>query len=316
MVASIAAIFFHFSETQVPNQSPQLANRPTIQEQVNTVIKTQKSTGSADFLLVQAHGTVQVLSSEEIVWRNVSDQMVLRFGDKIRTLANSKVHLSYADETKLKLSSNTLVQVQSNGIRVFQGDSWVRVMKKGRIFEAWTPNLVASVRGTIYDISVRSHQRSYEDFLKEITRKNLLKGLSPEAYFQEFSLQTLHEAGSFEATLNVDSKVRVFESSVAVSPLRDGIPYTNREVILEQGQSVRVNSAGKEIMISRVEPLSENDFKYWDMEAPSWVSSDSTPMPASVPVPPGSSPRLKKPVPQAPSDAESKPTFENLQEER
>jgi len=315
MVASIAALFFIFSDDPVNNQAPQIAKRPTVQDQISIPVKNIATANSPDFQLVDAQGKVQVLSTVGFVWSDVAENMVLRFGDKIRTLANSKVHLKYTDKTQLKLSSNTLVQVQSNGIRVFQGDSWVKVVKKGKIFEAWTPNLVASVRGTIYDISVRSHQRSYEDFLNDITQKNLMRGLAPEAYFQGFSLQTLNEAGSLETSQKIDSKVRVFESSVGVAPLKSGIPEDSKEVVLKEGQSIKVNSVGDKIVLSRIEPLSAKDFKYWNMEIPAWVAPSAATLPVGVPVPPMSSPRLKQPTPRT-SKTESVPTFDNFQDER
>jgi len=310
MVASVAALFFLFSDSQVSREAPQLAKRPAVEENISNPFNSRQGTTTADFQLVSARGKVQVMSTVGFIWSDVSDDMVLKFGDKVRTLSDSKVHLRYSDNTRLKLSSNTLVQVESNGVRVFQGDSWVKVVKKGRVFQTWTPNLVASVRGTIYDVSVRTIQRSYEDFLKEITRKNIGKGISPEAYFQEFSLQTLNEAGSIETTHKVDSKVRVYESSVGVSPSGNGIPDKDQEIIVSEGHSISVNSVGKEVLISRLEPLTQKDYKYWEMEVP--AASTTTVIPAGVPIPPISSPNLPKPAVERPSDVETDPTFENL----
>ena len=64
--------------------------------------------------------------------------------------------LPYTWHTKMVLNvkANSLIELENDGLRVFHGDSWVHVTRKGRT-QTHTPNLVASVRGTIYDVSVR-----------------------------------------------------------------------------------------------------------------------------------------------------------------
>ena len=311
LVASVAALFLLLGDSAIQKEPTQIVSRPIIVDKGINTFELRKGNTNADFQLVSAQGMVQVMGSESLVWSDVSDGMILKFGDKVRTLSDSKVHLKYMDDTRLKLNSNSLVQVEPNGIRVFQGDSWVKVVKKGRIFQTWTPNLVASVRGTIYDVSVRSKQRSYEDFLREITRQNLGKGLSPEAYFEGVSLKALTEAGRVETSHKIDSTVRVYESSVDVTPIKDEAPLTAQTVIVPEGQLISVHSEGQKLITASLKPLTGEDYQRWEMAVPQPGNATAVQVPDNVPVPPSSSPNLKKPSPGE-EDSGSQPSFQHL----
>ena len=267
MAASVVGLVFFLGSPE--DQEPQLAKQPGVGSEIQLA---SSSTYRADFSLLSSRGKVQVFPRDGSAWQDYSEDQNLRFGDKIRTLSDSQVHLKYQDQTELKLSSNTLIEVESRGVRVFQGDSWIKVVKKGRSFEARTPNLVASVRGTMYDVSVRYSQQAYSDFLAGITQKNILKSMSPEIYLREFSLETLNEVGSREFSRFVDSKVRVFESRVFVSPLN-----SPKGVLVEQGSSVSVQSKGLQVALGEKKPLEAKDFKYWDVAVPKWLKESPAP---------------------------------------
>ena len=123
LVASVAAMFLFLSDSPVQKGPALTVSRPVIIDKGLDPIELRKGTTRADFQLVSAQGKVQVMGAESLTWSDVSDEMILKFGDKVRTLTDSKVHLRYTDDTRLKLNPNSLIQVESNGIRVFQGDS-------------------------------------------------------------------------------------------------------------------------------------------------------------------------------------------------
>jgi hypothetical protein len=263
LAASIVGLVFFLDSSKL--QEPQLA-KVLVEDSVTKLVQGTTPIYEADFSLLSSRGRVQVFPRDGFSWQDFSEDLKLRFGDKIRTLSDSQVHLKYQDQTELKLSSNTLIEVESRGVRVFQGDSWIKVVKKGRSFEARTPNLVASVRGTMYDVSVRYSQQAYADFLAGITQKNILKSMSPEIYLREFSLETLNEVGSSEFSQFVESKVRVFESRVFVSPVN-----SPQGILVEQGSSVKIRSKGLQVSLDETKALEAKDFKYWDVAVPQWL---------------------------------------------
>ena len=228
--------------------------------------------------IISAMGQVQVFKQDGFVWQNIGGSTRVAITDKVRTLAGGSVHLAYPDGVQIKLKPNSLIALEADGLRVFQGDSWVHVSRKGRKFETRTPNLVASVRGTIYDVSVRYSQQSYSEFVKGVTRKNVLKSTDPALYFRDVSLDTLNEMGNRQFAGAVETSVRVFESSVDVKPIDPATGNTNEGVTLSQGKQIKLVSVRPKLEDSYVSDLAKEDFHYWNMVAPmgSDVNKDVT----------------------------------------
>jgi len=218
--------------------------------------------------IISAVGQVQVFKQDGFVWQNIGGSTNISLRDKVRTLAGGSVHLAYPDGVEIKLKPNSLIALESDGLRVFQGDSWVHVSRKGRKFETRTPNLVASVRGTIYDVSVRYSQQSYSAFVKSVTRKNVLKGTDPALYFRDVSLDTLNEMGNRQFAGAVETSVRVFESSVDVKPISPETGQSSLGVILPQGKQIKLVSVRPILEDSQIHDLAKEDYHYWNMEAP------------------------------------------------
>lgn len=226
---------------------------------------------SNDLKILAATGQVQVFKEHGFVWQDIGGQITVNIRDKVRTLAGGSIHLAYHDGVELKLKPNSLVALESDGLRVFHGDSWIHVSRKGRKFQTKTPNLVASVRGTIYDVSVRYTQQSYSEFVSGVTAKNALKGTDPALYFRDVSLDTLNEMGNRQFASAVESSVRVFESSVDVNPL-DPISGEIRDgVEVNQGNQIRLVSVSKALKNSQINPLNREDFHYWNMGVPDFM---------------------------------------------
>ena len=226
--------------------------------------------------ILAATGQVQVFKENGFVWQSLDRGISVNVRDKVRTLAGASVHMAYEDGVELKLKANSLIELENDGLRVFHGDSWVHVKRKGRNFQTHTPNLVASVRGTIYDVSVRYSQQSYSEFIGEVTNKNVLKGTDPALYFRDVSLDTLNEMGNRHFASAVESNVRVYESSVDVQPIDPVKGKAGNGLILEEGHQIQLISLAPSLDKSQVRKLEREDFHYWGMKEPQFLAPDQT----------------------------------------
>lgn len=224
--------------------------------------------------ILSATGQVQVFKENGFVWQSLERGVSINVRDKVRTLAGASIHMAYEDGVELKLKANSLIELENDGLRVFHGDSWVHVKRKGRNFQTHTPNLVASVRGTIYDVSVRYSQQSYSEFIGDVTNKNVLKGTDPALYFRDVSLDTLNEMGNRHFASAVESNVRVYESSVHVNPIDPLNGDAGKGLILEEGQQVQLISLAPSLDKSQVRNLEREDFHYWGMIVPKFLDSN------------------------------------------
>lgn len=270
LVAGVVGLaFFVTPTTEDPLANPR--PRPVVVAQ-NEAGNPAEVKAKADLMVASATGVVQVFKKDGFLWKEISEGVDINFEDKIRTLSNSSLFLKYSDGTEVKLKPNSLVQLKPDGMKVYHGDSWVHVIKKGRKFETYTPNLVASVRGTIYDVSVRYNQQPYEEFLKDMTQKTVWKGLSPEVYFRNFSLDTVAEIASTTFEEQVDSGVKVYESSVDVRPLAQDSVTVLDGVIVKEGQGVELKAGAKVLANADIQTLHEKDFQGWGMTVPGHIT--------------------------------------------
>ena len=95
---------------------------------------------------------VSLMRNGTATWRDVSGDIQLGFGDRIRTGQDTKALLFYRDSGRLKVLPNTDMQILAQGVRLKYGGTWIKIFKKGTKFAAETPNAVASVRGTVYTV--------------------------------------------------------------------------------------------------------------------------------------------------------------------
>lgn len=81
-------------------------------------------------------------------------------GDSVRTGKESRVELSYADGTVIRLGENSRLVVRSQGsvrsVGLLSGKFWAKVAKLsgGSRFEVASPTAVAGVRGTVFKVEV------------------------------------------------------------------------------------------------------------------------------------------------------------------
>lgn len=244
-----------------------VAVRPTVVQEFHPEGTTSgKDWIKADLKLVSVQGEAQVLKQDGYTWQKLSGTVRLNYNDRVRTLAGSNVHLAYDDGTELKLKPESMIEVMSNGIRVFHGSSWISVVKKGRHFEARTPNLVASVRGTAYDVSVSYPNKPLELALADLSQRKelLIKSVSPEVYFRDFTLDALAELSARDSDFSVDSRVRVFESSVFVAPADALGQEEERGLVLREGQMVEVRPDNWHLQLA-AKPMGDSDYADWGL---------------------------------------------------
>lgn len=244
-----------------------VAVRPTVVQEFHPEGTTSgRDWIKADLKLVSVQGEAQVLKQDGYTWQKLSGTVRLNYNDRVRTLAGSNVHLAYDDGTELKLKPESMIEVMSNGIRVFHGSSWISVVKKGRHFEARTPNLVASVRGTAYDVTVSYPNKPLELALADLSQRKelLIKSVSPEVYFRDFTLDALAELSARDSDFSVDSRVRVYESSVFVAPADALGQEEERGLVLSEGQMVEVRPDNWHLQLA-AKPMGDNDYTDWGL---------------------------------------------------
>jgi ferric-dicitrate binding protein FerR (iron transport regulator) len=115
-------------------------------------------------------GTVTVLLEDSIAWTEAEINTQLRAGDRIRTTDNSSAIITFFEGSVIELESNTEVGIteliievgpKSTTISLEQviGTTINRVQKlvdTASSYEIETPSAVAAVRGTEYEVVVRS----------------------------------------------------------------------------------------------------------------------------------------------------------------
>lgn len=107
-------------------------------------------------------GSAEVLLDGIEPWQPAKLSQKLTAGTQVRTKGASSVTLGFTDGSKVRVGPNAnfkLEEVQTSKISVYIGlgkmESWVKKWAK-RTFQARNPVAVASVRGTVFSMDVRS----------------------------------------------------------------------------------------------------------------------------------------------------------------
>jgi len=234
---------------------------------------------------VLPEGRVQIMRRGSMDWVDAEPGDRIGYEDRVRTGEGSSVRLEYPDRAWLRIRPQSLVQVLDQAVRVFQGRTWIKVQKKGSRFEARTPNAVASVRGTIYSVAVERQELDRERLL-QLAREGAAQAALDSAASPGGSNAPLSAAGApldmaayLRQTLlsSFRTEVKVYESTVAVSPLdpRTGAPVS--ESLVPEGQGTQVH--GTEV--AALAPLSPEDYYAWNLPPPPKVLTAVRPLPAA-----------------------------------
>lgn len=265
----------------VGNEVPHLGEDRTLDDLAAPQPRAPRVAANPDLgiILVQHQGDVEVLDLATNQWRAIRGQENLNFGDRLRTGATGEASLEYRNPpVALRIKpESTLQVVDRQTLRVFAGNTWVSVKKKGTVFRTETPNAIASVRGTKYSVEVRSLPSLYG----EASIRALTSFLAP----REVGAKPTHNAPVSTADLAVYStqlsfallkaladpnlptrgatEVKVYESVVEVMAKNSsGVEVSAIDV--SEGFGSRVQLAA----VHRPRVLTQNDLLAWQSVMP------------------------------------------------
>lgn len=223
-------------------------------------------------VLVQHQGDVEVLDLATNQWRAIHGQENLNFGDRVRTGNSGVASLEYRKEqVALRIKPQSTLQVlDKQTLRVYAGNTWVSVKKKGTIFRTETPNAIASVRGTKYSVDVKPLPSLYADeaalalnrFLNPKSAKPTHNAPAATAnlgtYSTQLSLALLKSLSDPYLPARGNTKVNVYESVVEVVAKNSaGVSVAAIDVGEGFGSNVQLATVAKPGV------LTENDWMGW-----------------------------------------------------
>ena len=120
------------------------------------------ATAAESVQVVEAQGDVRARAPKG-EWKTLRANSTLATGSRVKTGANGKVSLRFADGTitKVRPKSQIIVRAaakeEKSGVTVFFGRVWAKVVKRvsdDDAFEVHSANAVAGVRGTQFEVGV------------------------------------------------------------------------------------------------------------------------------------------------------------------
>ncbi|MFB0526073.1 MAG: FecR domain-containing protein [bacterium] len=113
-------------------------------------------------IVTSISGTLKVLPYGTEEWTEARKGMFLYEGDQLKTGANSRAGITFANGIELKINENSTFTIQiteeremKNAIDLLIGEIFSKIMIEGVKFEMHTPVAVAAVRGTEFNTNVR-----------------------------------------------------------------------------------------------------------------------------------------------------------------
>ena len=146
--------------------------------------------------VVSLDGTVEAKLDENGQWRALSEKSDIYEKDTIKTGEDSKVDISFVDETNVSIGAETTVKIEKllcspaqnhreGKLNVVMGKARFNVGKlfsKDSTFEVRTPTAVAGVKGTSFIVNVTSEQLTQLMGLSGVvTITNILPGVEGES---------------------------------------------------------------------------------------------------------------------------------------
>lgn len=116
-------------------------------------------------IITEVVGSLYVKPFKDEKWGIAEKGMFLYEGDKLKTDSKSKAAVTFVNGIEVKLNNSTEITIEisedmkgiGNEIDLLLGEIWSKVIKEGTQFEVQTPQAVAAVRGTEFDIDVRGN---------------------------------------------------------------------------------------------------------------------------------------------------------------
>jgi hypothetical protein len=235
------AVEFDVARRIVPAKTP--ADEPGVSEpEVGRRVSPARTQNLQMLTLSVESGVVRVKRDDSVYNVRRGEEFTLAFRDEVETGVRTRAHVTYPqDNIRLGLEASTRLQLASNSIRFYQGDTWVHVVKKGTKFEVQTPNLVAAVRGTIFTAEVdHSYAPLYDAYSYHmgafVTEPVYSESVGSSFAFMRKGLE-FASAGSLPEMLR--TRISVFEGEVMVQSLAD----ISEKVALTEYESAAVVSA-------------------------------------------------------------------------
>lgn len=198
-------------------------------------------------------------------WRTAKPGQVVDFGLIVSTDRTFRGSINYADGTSLTLKPTTMLQVLSDGLRLYRGQTWIKVTKRGKAFTCVMPAAIASVRGTRFSCEVPSYARVFSSrYVSEFfNRAHLANGLRGNLISTSIGLAMLAGLCEDAPGGKVPSTVKVFEGRVmVVYPAYTGA--IKQTWMVTAGQKIDTTTAERAVK----QPLTGADYAYWALPVP------------------------------------------------
>ncbi|MFP4497355.1 MAG: FecR domain-containing protein [Vulcanimicrobiota bacterium] len=186
----------------------------------NSVIKPGQA------LVLQVEGLAKVKTTQ--AWKTLEVEDIINNGDEIKTLEQTYCLLVLSDGSTIKLGENTHIKLslpegekKKSAIQIFIGKIWNDVSKafdKNSTYEVKTPNAIAAVKGTTFEVftngevdelSVFNGEVLFEtgDALKQVAGDERIKCLKPGVLSELAKLEKKDLTPWQKWNLEVDSEI-------------------------------------------------------------------------------------------------------------
>jgi hypothetical protein len=209
-------------------------------------------------------------------WRKARPGQVVDFGLVVSTNRAFSGSIVYADGTRLVMKPSTMLQVLSDGLRLYRGQTWIKVTKRGKSFTAVTPSAIASVRGTQFSCEVPSMSRVFaRRYVREFfERAHLNRGLRGNLLSGSIGFAVLAGMLGEAPGGRLPVAVKVFEGRVMVAyPANTG--SIKATWMVTPGEKIDV-TAGEN---AKKTQLASADFANWSLPVPAGLAADAAATP-------------------------------------
>ena len=100
------------------------------------------------------NGDAQICRSEQTDWVKLNQTDIINVDDRIKLGDGSKLEVCYVDGNILRVGPNSELEFALESVKLFNGQTWFRIVKVGSKFEVVAPTFVAGVRGTVFSVKV------------------------------------------------------------------------------------------------------------------------------------------------------------------
>lgn len=253
LIAILGGISFYFWQLQKSNTTIAQPNNNTLQ----TINQPTQVDTSATALLIVEKGQVAFTRAGNT--KMIADEQEIAIGDEIKTQSNSTAIIIFPDNDILRMATNTeitLVTLTSSDLESavvidqITGSTWSHVtplLDRKRHYQVETPTLVATVRGTTFNVSIENSQDSWVGVNESqvgVMRKNdsswvevkpgeftAAKTNVSEAMYSEKMPESMLSSPWFKENINKDSAMQRLLSSEAKKPMPKNFLRDNRASI-------------------------------------------------------------------------------------